>query len=306
VPRFRRHHPHPAEHASEERSVFTSQHREHLGDVLEITEGGPQSSDQAANAVYENLGATFDFYWQMYRRSSVDGHGLPLAAYVHYGAKYDDAFWDGKQMIFGDGDGVLFKDFTKPLEITAHELTHGVTQYETNLIYWKESGALNESVSDVFGSLVKQRSLNQTAAEADWLLGEGLLADRIKSTTGGPGALRSMKAPGTAYVDPVLGKDPQPAHMAGYIDTMKDNGGVHINSGIPNHAFYLAATNIGGYAWEKAGLIWYKTLTSPYLARGAQFEDFADLTVAVASELFGHSSSEAEAVHDAWSKVFQV
>jgi Zn-dependent metalloprotease len=112
---------------------------------------------------------------------------------------------------------------------------------------------LNESVSDVFGSLVKQYSLKQTASEADWLIGAGLLTFKDQ-------ALRSMKAPGTAYNNNVLGKDPQPADMQHYVHTAQDNGGVHINSGIPNHAFFLVATALGGNAWVKAGQIWYDTI----------------------------------------------
>src|SRR4029079_10299870 len=135
-------------------------------------------------------------------------------------------------------------------------LTHGVTQDEAQLVYSNQSGALNESLSDVFGSLIKQFSLNQTADQADWLIGAGLLTKQVKGV-----ALRSMKAPGTAYDDPVLGKDPQPDHMSRFVTTAADRGGVHITSGIPNRAFYLAATAIGGYAWEVAGKIWYTTLT---------------------------------------------
>ncbi len=101
-------------------------------------------------------------------------------------------------------------------------------------------------MSDVFGSLVKQYQLQQTAGEADWLIGQGLLTENVKGI-----ALRSMKAPGTAYDDPVLGKDPQPAHMKDYVNTVSDNGGVHINSGIPNHAFYVVATELGGFGGKK-------------------------------------------------------
>src|SRR5678815_4747497 len=128
-------------------------------------------------------------------------------------------------------------------------------RYEAKLTYSQHPGALNESMSDVFGSLVKQYSLNQSAADADWLIGAGLLAAGVNGV-----ALRSMKAPGTAYDDRVLGKDPQPAHMKDYVNTISDNGGVHINSGIPNHAFYVVATELGGFAWEKAGKIWYVAL----------------------------------------------
>ncbi|CAM5676724.1 hypothetical protein SFUMM280S_07534 [Streptomyces fumanus] len=156
-------------------------------------------------------------------------------------------------MVFGDGDGEIFLDFTIPVDVIGHELVHGVTQYTANLTYFGQPGALNESVSDVFGSLIKQYTLGQSADQADWLIGAGLLAPRVTGV-----ALRSLKAPGTAYDDDVLGKDPQPATMDDYVRTGRDNGGVHINSGIPNHAFYLAATALGGNAWERAGQIWYR------------------------------------------------
>src|SRR5207253_1407308 len=148
-----------------------------------------------------------------------------------------------------------------------------------------QSGALNESMSDVFGSLVKQMAAGQTADKADWLIGAGLLMPSVSGV-----ALRSMKDPGTAYNDPQLGQDPQPANMANYLDTTDDNGGVHINSGIPNHAFFLTATKIGGFAWEKAGRIWYVTLTTR-LQADSDFQAAADLTFAVAGELYGSGSS---------------
>jgi Zn-dependent metalloprotease len=116
-------------------------------------------------------------------------------------------------------------------------------------------------------------------------------------------ALRSMKAPGTAYDDETLGKDPQPAQMADYVDTDSDNGGVHVNSGIPNHAFYLAATTIGGHAWEKAGRIWYDTLTSKKVPMSADFALFASMTYATAGTLFGVKSTESDAVREAWTTV---
>ncbi len=176
----------------------------------------------------------------MYQRDSLDNKGLILTGTVHYGREYQNAFWNGQQMVFGDGDGEIFNRFTIAIDVVAHELSHGVTETEAGLIYFEQSGALNESLSDVFGSLVKQYHLKQTADEADWLIGEGLLADGINGK-----GLRSMSAPGTAYDDPLLGKDPQPGHMKDFIKTREDNGGVHLNSGIPNRAFYLAAKAIG-------------------------------------------------------------
>jgi len=199
-------------------------------------------------------------------------------------------------MVFGDGDGTIFNRFTISLDVIGHELTHGVSGSEVNLYYSGQSGALNESVSDVFGSLVKQYALKQTASEADWLIGAGLLTFKDQ-------ALRSMKAPGTAYDNNVLGKDPQPADMQHYVRTAQDNGGVHINSGIPNHVFYLVATALGGNAWVKAGQIWYDTIRDRNLRRTATFAAFAGRTVANAKRRYGTTSAEQKAVADAWSKV---
>ncbi len=201
-------------------------------------------------------------------------------------------------MVFGDGDGTYFNRFTASVDVIGHELTHGVTGHQANLVYHDQPGALNESISDVFGSLVKQyaHSPQQTAAQADWLIGAGLFTKAVNGV-----ALRSMKAPGTAYDDKVLGKDPQPAHMSNYVTTTSDNGGVHINSGIPNHAFYLLAVALGGHAWEKAGSIWYKTLCDPRLSSNAQFQDFANLTVDNAGRLFG--DVEQHATINAWDQV---
>ena len=219
-------------------------------------------------------------------------------ATVHYGKKYDNAFWDGAQMVFGDGDGKLFNRFTISVDIVGHELSHGVTEDEAQLAYFNQAGALNESVSDVFGSLIKQYALKQTADQADWLIGAGLLTDQVNGK-----ALRSMAAPGTAYDDPVLGKDPQPDNMKHYLHTTQDNGGVHINSGIPNHAFYLAATAIGGNAWESAGHIWYETLRDKRLKANAGFVAFGKLTVTNARALYGATAKETVAVRDAWHAV---
>lgn len=201
-------------------------------------------------------------------------------------------------MVFGDGDGEIFNRFTVAVDVIGHELAHGVTEDEAGLIYNAQAGALNESMSDVFGSLVKQRPLRQTADQADWLIGAGLLTSNVRGV-----ALRSMKAPGTAYDDPMLGKDPQPAHMRDYVRTFQDNGGVHINSGIPNHAFYLVATRLGGQAWERAGRIWYETLRDPQLRPNTGFRRFAGLTVTVAGRLYGTGSPEQQAVREGWDQV---
>lgn len=245
---------------------------------------------------YDYLGVTYDFFWQAYQRNSLDNKGLALLGTVHYDKGYQNAFWNGQQMVFGDGDGEIFNRFTIAIDVVGHELSHGVTETEAGLEYNGQSGALNESMSDVFGSLVKQFHLKQTADKADWIIGEGLLAKGINGS-----GLRSMSHPGTAYDDPLLGKDPQPADMKGYVNTRDDNGGVHINSGIPNRAFYLAATKLGGNAWERAGYVWYDTVCDKSLPKNADFVTFAQLTIQHAEKRF--DASVAQAVREAWEQV---
>lgn len=286
-----------AEPGKPHRTIHDARHRTALPGTKVREEGQKPGKDATVNRAYAGLGATFELFLKAFSRDSIDGSGLPLVATVHYDRDYNNAFWNGEQMVFGDGDGEIFLDFTIPVDVIGHELAHGVTQYTANLAYFGQSGALNESVSDVFGSLIKQYTLGQSAGDADWLIGAGLLAPRVTGV-----ALRSMKEPGTAYDDDVLGKDPQPATMDDYVHTGRDNGGVHINSGIPNHAFYLAATALGGNAWERAGQVWYDVLTGGELLEDAQFTDFATLTVKAARERFGEGE-ELRAVSKAWERV---
>jgi Zn-dependent metalloprotease len=278
------------------RRIATADGTETLPGRLVRSEGEPATGDAATDEAYDGLGATYDLYLSAYDRHSVDDAGLPLPATVHYGRDYDNAFWDGQRMVFGDGDGELFLRFTIAVDVIGHELTHAVTEATVGLVYQGQSGALNESVSDVFGSLVKQRVLGHLATDADWLIGAGLFTEAVQGV-----ALRSMRAPGTAYDDDVLGRDPQPDHLRDYVETSDDNGGVHINSGIPNHAFYLAATSLGGAAWEVAGRVWYDTLVSGGLKPDADFATFAAATVQAAQARFG--TAEVLAVRSAWDAV---
>ena len=278
------------------RLVYTCNGGQGLPGSLVRSEGQGPSGDQCADECYDGLGSTFDLFWQIFQRNSIDNNGMNLVGSVHFGKAYDNAFWNGSQMVFGDGDGVNFNRFTCAIDVMGHELTHGVTAHTANLDYQGQSGALNESISDVFGSMVKQFSLNQDAGAADWLIGAGLFTAKIHGV-----ALRSMKAPGTAYNDPNIGKDPQPADMAHYVNTASDNGGVHINSGIPNHAFYLLAVALGGKSWDKAGKIWYATLLDHRLGHASDFQTFANLTCDNAGKLFG--SVVMNAVIQAWKQV---
>lgn len=280
------------------RTIYDTGSTEVLPGKLVRKEGGAATGDAAADEAYDGLGETHRLYAEVFSRNSIDGAGLKLDATVHYGQLYDNAFWNSSQMVFGDGDGEIFQRFTKSLSVIGHELAHGVTQYTAALAYRNQAGALNESMSDVFGALVEQHARKQSAAEASWLIGEGLFTDAVQGA-----ALRSMKAPGTAYDDDVLGKDPQPDSMDTYARTTADNGGVHINSGIPNRAFSIVALELGGNAWEAPGQIWYNTLTSGSLPATCTFRRFAKATATSAEELFGAGSSEHDAVLKAWETV---
>ena len=279
-----------------QRSIHDAQGKMLLPGMPARLEGQPATGDPAVDEAYDAMGASHDFFWKVLGRDSIDNQGFALIGSVHYGQDYENAFWNGAQMVFGDGDGEIFERFTRSLDVIGHELTHGVIESEAGLVYANQSGALNESISDVFGVLIKQHVLGQTAAEADWLIGADLLTPRIKGI-----GLRSMAHPGTAYDDPLLGKDPQPEHMRKFVITREDNGGVHINSGIPNRAFYLVAETLGGFAWEKAGRIWYDTLCDNRLGGEASFEQFAQLTLAHARHRFG--ADEARAVAHGWAEV---
>ncbi len=154
--------------AVKNRVIYTADNTTGLPGRIVRQEGAPPINDPAADEAYDGAGATFDLYWDVYQRNSIDGNGMRLDSTVHYQRNYDNAFWNGQQMVYGDGDEDLpeaqrlFNRFTIAMDVIGHELTHGVTQNTGNLTYQNQSGALNESLSDVFGSLVKQRKLNQS------------------------------------------------------------------------------------------------------------------------------------------------
>ncbi len=261
-------------------------------------EGQPATGDAAVDEAYDGFGATWTLFHDVYGRNSIDGAGERLLGTVHYGEAYQNAFWNGTRMVFGDGDGEIFGRFTASLDVIGHELTHGVVEHTAALVYSGQSGALNESLADVFGILVAQYQARQKAIDADWLIGGDLLLPGVQGV-----GLRNMLHPGTAYDDPRLGKDPQPATMADYVQTTADNGGVHYNSGIPNRAFALVATTLGGYAWERAGQIWFDVLTGKRIKADCDFATFAALTSAAAAARYGTDSADARAVAEAWRTV---
>jgi len=258
------------------RSVYDSKHTwaQQVPPVVR-SEGGAASPDADVNHAYDFAGEVRSYFVDVLGRNSIDNQGMKLVLNVHYGKHFMNAFWDGSQMTFGDGDGAVFSSFAASLDVVAHELTHGVTQFTCALEYHDQSGALNEHLSDVFGSVIQQRSLGQDAGTADWLIGDEIMGPDLAGE-----ALRSMRAPGTAYDNSLLGKDPQPAHMRHYFQGKADNGGVHINSGIPNRAFYLVSTTVGA---DKAALIWYQG--QQLLWPTAQFADAKAVLVEAARTL---------------------
>lgn len=267
-----------------------------LPGTLVRQEGDKASKDPAVNEAYNHSGTTYDFYRRVFDRNSLDDRGMSLISSVHLGRRLNNAFWTGEQMAYGDGDGSLFVRFTKSLDVVGHELTHGVITHTSNLEYRNESGALNEHLADVFGSLVKQWKKKQTASKADWLIGPDIMGPDTDAK-----ALRTFKDEPAFEDDPLLGTDPQPKHMRDKYTGSSDNGGVHINSGIPNHAFFLAARAMGGRAWEQAGRIWYNTMLA--LTPTSEFQEMAARTIQEAEVLCGTRSSEAKAVREAWQAV---
>jgi Zn-dependent metalloprotease len=281
-----------------DRAVYDAQHKSVQPGKLVRKEGSSPIADLDVNNVYDYAGATWDFYYSLFGRNSIDNAGMKLIQTVHYLRDYQNAFWDGKQMVYGDGDGKIFASFTSDIDVAGHELTHGVVQHECNLAYLDQSGALNESLADVFGLMIKQKALNQDVKTSNWLIGENTLV-------GPEYAIRSFKAPGTAYVNhPELGTDPQPAHMKGFNPDPNDNGGVHLNSGITNHAFFLAAFDCGGNSWETVGPVWYKAMCNKSMVpQNATFSQFKAATIAESTLLYGVTGTVTKAISAAWNQV---
>ena len=280
------------------RLVYDAQHKgmTALPGKLVRSEGQPKVADVAINEAYDYSGVTYDFYMKRFARNSLDGNGMSLISSAHLGVNLNNAFWNGLQMSYGDGDGNIFVRFTKSLDIVGHELTHGVISHECNLVYQGEPGALNEHLADVFGILVRQWKKKHTAKKSDWLIGKDIM---------GPGttakALRDF-GPGKAYQnDPFLGTDPQPKHMSNKYKGSSDNGGVHINSGIPNHAFYLFSQAVGGNAWDIPGAIWYEAMQK--LSSNSQFADMVATTDMITVAKHGANSSNHKALTNAWKAV---
>lgn len=256
-------------------------------------------ADNVLNAAYDGAAVdahayaaqTYDYYKNVHARNSYDGNGAQLISTVHYGRNYNNAFWSGSQMVYGDGDGSTFIPLSGALDVIAHELTHAVTDTTADLVYQNESGAINESMSDIFGTLVEYHFNNKP----DWQIGEDIYTP---STDGD--ALRSME-------DPTLNGDPD--HYSNRYVGTSDNGGVHWNSGISNKAAYLLSNggthygvSVAGIGNDKTGKIFYRTLTQ-YLTPNSTFSHYRVATVQAATDLYGASSAEVSSVKAAFSAV---
>jgi Zn-dependent metalloprotease len=256
---------------------------------------GPTGHPEVDQA-FENAGLTYDFYKNVFGRESVDGAGFPLISSINFGIKVANAFWEGTQMIYGAGDGQFFLSFTRSLSIAVHEMSHGVISYSSNLAYSDESGALNESFCDVMGAVACQWHAKQNVDQADWTIGREVLGPAMGNIVG----VRTFGADKAFENHAYFGTDPQPKHMRDYVRTADDHGGVHTNSGIPNHAFYLAAHALGGNSWEQTARIWYEAFTKQ-LNPNATFVNAATTTSVVARTLFDVST--AEKISEAWRTV---
>lgn len=251
------------------RKIYDSQNTNNQRVKLVRSEGDPISSDESVNNSYDSTGEVFEYFKSVLGRNSIDNLGMDLVTNVHFGQKYQNAFWDGDDITLGDGDGKIFVNFSKSLDVIAHEIAHGVTQFTANFKYSGQSGALHEHFSDVFGSAITQYAAKQNAEDADWLIGNEIMGPELYGES-----IRSMSEPGTAYDNALIGKDIQPAHMKDYYTGSADNYGVHINSGIPNKAFYLASMEI---ETDTAARIWYNALQK--LWPSANFNDAVKVIV---------------------------
>lgn len=261
-------------------------------------------SDTDTDNMFEYLEIIYTFFADVFDYESFDNHNATISAMTHYGRGYCNAFWNGTHLVFGAGDltassSPLFMSFAQ-LDIATHEYGHAVIDHLSPLMYNRQSGALNESICDVFTVMLGHYQQQHKSHEGDWSIGRTLF-----TKSSGIKALRSLSAPGSAYNHPTIGRDKQISHMRDYIElpdnAENDNGGVHRYSGIPNHAFYHFATALGGYSWEIAGQVWFDTLRHANLPPECDFLMFARETVLIAQDNYGDNT--AGILLNAWDAV---
>lgn len=258
------------------------------------------STDPSSQRAYTEATNVAQFYHQIFGRDSIDDAGMTIMSSVHYGVKYNNAMWNGSQMIYGDGDDSIFIDFTGGNDVIGHELTHGVTQHTLQLVYANESGGLNESISDVFGSMFRQWRANQEFSTADWLIGSDIMgpAAHARNFT----CLRDLASPAATHC-----LAPQPAHYSEYQPGMDP----HYSSGIPNLAFYTFAQAVADpafpnrevHSWLLAGKVWYQAMTNGGSAPNMTMHEFASRTHQAAAQAYPGNSAIDSALGAAWAKV---
>lgn len=271
-------------------TVYDCRHATTLPGVP-VTPAG-KSADGTVLRAFEESMAVADFYRTVFDRNSVDDAGKTLMSSVHFGIGYNNAFWNGNQMTYGDGDGQIFVDFTRSTDVIGHELTHGVTQFSAQFGYSDEAGGLNESISDVFGSMFRQWRARQTVTQADWLIGRDVMGPAASAR--GYTCLRDLSDPAAKHC-----LSPQITHFSQYRSGMDP----HYSSGIANLAFQKAAMAIGGRSWDTAGMIWYAALTGFPPWPTMKMKTFANRTRTLAKKLFSDHPSVAAAVHAGWAAV---
>jgi vibriolysin len=283
--------------AARNRVVYTANHGTTLPGALVRSEGNAAVLDDDVNAAYDHMGSTYDCYLALFGRDSYDNAGARLSSSVHYSTNYANGFWNGTQLVYGDGDNVTTRSYSQSMDLTAHELTHAVTERTSNLIYSGESGALNEAMSDIFGNVCEWYrdtggDLNGPTSADNWTVYEDIF----------------LTAPYRYMYDPALD-----GFSSDFWTPLVGNLDVHYSSGIANLAFYLAAnggthprgasvTVVGGIGIHDAARIFYLANTA-YLTPTARFADARAATIAAAVDLFGPDSNQAEQIGHAWSAV---
>ena len=285
-----------------ERKLYDAKNDYNLPGEFKRGENGAATSDEVLNRAFDYSGLMREFIRVTLTRNSIDDRGMDLISSVHYGVDYNNAFWNSEQMTYGDGDKDIFNTFVL-IDVVGHELAHGITEHTSGLRYYSQSGSLNEHYSDVAGICLKQWYLKQQPSEDEkiWRIGDEIWGPGVNKSEEVK-SLRNMLYPGTAYKHERIGKDKQPAHMDQFVVTEKDNGGVHINSGICNRAFVLACLKMGGPAWEKPWLIWSRA-NFKYTKENSQFTDFANATLKASKDLYPKEPAVQEAVRYGWTTV---
>ena len=290
---------HPEYHYGRNRNTYSANNGTSLPGTLKRSETTPATGDACVDDAHDFAGDTYDFYNTFFNRDSLNNNGLTLKSTVHYSSNYNNAYWDGSQMVYGDGDGSTFICLARAVDVVAHELTHGVTEYTANLTYSNESGALNEAASDIMGAAIEAWIAGGVSANT-WKLGEAIYTP---GTSGD--ALRYMN-------NPTIDGQSTDYYPERYTGT-QDNGGVHLNSGIANLYFYLlsqggthprgkTSTVVSGIGITDAAAIWYRGL-SVYMGPSTTFAEARANLTSAAEDLFGAGSTQATQVGNAWTAV---